>query len=69
MLAKFPGVRRWEQTGDVLQGALVRLHRALGEVQIESVQHFHNLIVASFDGAMQRRPTMRIARRYIGSPQ
>lgn len=28
-LKGFPGVRRWEQTPDVLQNALLRLHRAL----------------------------------------
>ena len=33
MLADFPVVRRWNDTGDILQGGLVRLHRALADVQ------------------------------------
>jgi RNA polymerase sigma-70 factor (ECF subfamily) len=33
MLRRFPGVQRWEDTSDVLQNALVRLDRALGEVR------------------------------------
>ncbi|HJZ92210.1 MAG TPA: hypothetical protein VKE40_15145, partial [Gemmataceae bacterium] len=32
MMADYPGVRRWEQTDDVLQRALVRLFRALEQV-------------------------------------
>jgi DNA-directed RNA polymerase specialized sigma24 family protein len=32
MLRDFPGVHRWEETDDVLQNAVVRLCRALGEV-------------------------------------
>ena len=35
MLADFPAVRRFEQTGDVLQNASMRLMRALREVQPE----------------------------------
>ena len=29
MLAQFPQVHRWEQTGDVFQEAMIRLHQAL----------------------------------------
>ncbi len=36
-------LRRWEQTDDVFQNALLRLHRALSEVKPESVRHFFNL--------------------------
>jgi len=36
MLARFPKVRRWDDTDDVFQNAALRLHRALGEVAIES---------------------------------
>lgn len=31
MLGGWPGLRRWEQTDDVLQNSLLRLHRALSE--------------------------------------
>ena len=33
MLRDFPGVHRWEETDDVLQNAVLRLCRALEEVQ------------------------------------
>jgi len=32
MLANFPGVRRHDDTDDVFQGAVMRLHRALGQM-------------------------------------
>lgn len=39
----YPDLRRWEGTDDVHQGALIRLHRALADVKVESVRHFFNL--------------------------
>jgi RNA polymerase sigma factor (sigma-70 family) len=36
MLARFPDVRRWDDTDDVFQNAALRLHRALGEVRPDS---------------------------------
>lgn len=36
MLARFPNVRRWDDTDDVFQNAAMRLHRALGQLQIDS---------------------------------
>ena len=43
MFRSYPALRRWEQTDDIFQGSLVRLHRALGNVEVESVRHFFNL--------------------------
>jgi RNA polymerase sigma-70 factor (ECF subfamily) len=43
MLQDFPRVRRWEQTEDVLQNALLRLLRALQAVPITSVAEFFHL--------------------------
>ena len=43
MFRGYPGLRRWEQTDDVFQNSLIRLHRALAEVQLDSVRHFFNL--------------------------
>jgi RNA polymerase sigma-70 factor (ECF subfamily) len=43
MLRGFPGVRRWEETDDVLQNSLIRLDRALSAVTPESPRHFWNL--------------------------
>jgi RNA polymerase sigma factor (sigma-70 family) len=35
MLGRFPGVRRFDDTDDVFQGAALRLHRALGQMALE----------------------------------
>src|SRR6516165_11291134 len=46
MLRRYPQVRRWEQTDDLLQAALMRLHRSLAQVRPEGVRHFDNLAAA-----------------------
>lgn len=43
MLASSPQLRRWMETDDVVQGALLRLYRALGVVVPNDVQHFIRL--------------------------
>jgi DNA-directed RNA polymerase specialized sigma24 family protein len=43
MLKDHARVRRWEETGDVLQNALLRLHRALGQDAPETVAGFFRL--------------------------
>jgi RNA polymerase sigma-70 factor (ECF subfamily) len=43
MLKGWPGVHRWEQTDDVLQRVLIRLHKALGSVQPQDVKGFFGL--------------------------
>ena len=61
MLRTFPGVRRWEQTGDVLQNALQRLLRSLRSVQPDSVAGFYRLAAQSV-----RRELLDLARHYSG---
>lgn len=61
MLHRYPHVRRWEQTDDLLQAALMRLHRSLGEVRPESIRHFDNLAAAQI-----RRELIDLARSYHG---
>jgi RNA polymerase sigma-70 factor (ECF subfamily) len=61
MLRRRPHVRRWEETDDLLQAALVRLHRSLAEVRPESVRHFDNLAAAQV-----RRELIDLARSYHG---
>ncbi|QDV37539.1 RNA polymerase sigma factor [Tautonia plasticadhaerens] len=61
MLRRYPHVHRWEQTDDLLQAALVRLHRSLAEVRPESVPHFDHLSAAQL-----RRELIDLARRYHG---
>lgn len=55
------GLRRWEQTDDIFQNAMLRLHRALGEVPVESVRHFFNLATAQI-----RRELIDLGRKHFG---
>lgn len=43
MFHAYPSLRRWEETDDVFQNAMLRLHRALGSLEIGSIRHFFNL--------------------------
>jgi RNA polymerase sigma-70 factor (ECF subfamily) len=61
MLREFPAVHRWEDTDDVLQNAVLRLSRALGEVQPPTAADFFRLA-----GAQIRRELLDLARRYSG---
>ena len=56
-----PDLRRWEQTDDVFQNAMLRLHRALSEVKPESVRHFFNLAAV-----MIRRTLLDLAKHHLG---
>jgi len=58
---RFPHVGRWEQTDDVLQQAMLRLHQSLEEVKLESGRHFYNLAAAQI-----RRELIDLARHYYG---
>jgi RNA polymerase sigma factor (sigma-70 family) len=61
MLKSFPGVHRWAQTDDVLQSALVRLLRALQDVQPASMREFFALTAEQI-----RRELLDLARHYYG---
>jgi len=61
MLHDFPAVRRWEQTGDVLQNSLARLLRTLREVTPNSVAGFFRLAAQAV-----RRELLDMARHYAG---
>jgi RNA polymerase sigma-70 factor (ECF subfamily) len=54
-------LRRWEQTDDVFQNAMLRLHRALADVKPESVRHFFNLAAV-----MIRRTLLDLAKHHFG---
>src|SRR5947209_969226 len=43
MLKAYPHLRRWEQTDDVLQNALLRLYRCLADVKPDSVRLLFSL--------------------------
>jgi RNA polymerase sigma-70 factor (ECF subfamily) len=61
MLRAFPGVRRWEDTDDVVQNAAVRLWEALKVVQPQSATHFYRLAALHI-----RRELIDLARHYQG---
>jgi RNA polymerase sigma-70 factor (ECF subfamily) len=61
MLQDFSGVRRWEQTDDVCQNALLRLHKALHTVPLDSVEQFFRLAATQI-----RRELLDLARHYFG---
>ncbi len=59
MLQRFPAVRRWEETGDVLQNALVRLLRAIQAIKPASTRDFFGLAAEQI-----RRELLDLARHY-----
>ncbi|MCI0701349.1 MAG: sigma-70 family RNA polymerase sigma factor [Planctomycetia bacterium] len=61
MLRDYPRVQRWAQTDDVLQNALIRLCRALEQVQPASVRDFFSLATTQI-----RRELIDLARHYSG---
>jgi RNA polymerase sigma-70 factor (ECF subfamily) len=61
MLKNYPNVRRWEETGDVLQNALIRLQRALQQLTLETPRDFFRLAALQI-----RRELLDLARSYYG---
>ena len=61
MFHNFKCLQRWEQTDDVFQNALVRLHRSLLEVQVDDVRHFFNLAALQI-----RRELLDLTKHYYG---
>jgi RNA polymerase sigma-70 factor (ECF subfamily) len=61
MLRHYPRLRRWEQTGDVLQNAVLRLHRSLAAIRPESVRQFYGLAAAHI-----RRELIDLTRHHFG---
>jgi RNA polymerase sigma-70 factor (ECF subfamily) len=61
MLNKFPRLRRWEQTGDVLQNALLRLHRSLLTIHPESIRQLYGLASTQI-----RRELLDLTRHHFG---
>lgn len=61
MLCRYRKLRRWSETDDVLQNALLRLHRALAEVHPESVRQFYALATTQI-----RRELIDLSRHFLG---
>jgi RNA polymerase sigma-70 factor (ECF subfamily) len=61
MLKGFDRVKRWEETDDVFQNALLRLWTAIEQVRPSSVQEFFGLAALQI-----RRELIDLARQYYG---
>jgi RNA polymerase sigma-70 factor (ECF subfamily) len=61
MLGEFRRVRRWTETADVLQNALVRLVGALSDVKPQTAREFLALAALQI-----RRELINLARKYYG---
>ena len=61
MLGRFPDLGRWETTDDVLQNAMIRLHRCLSQVQPESPRHYYNLAATQV-----RRELIDLTKHHFG---
>ena len=61
MLDRFPAVRRWDDTDDVLQAASLRLHRALATVSPDTPR-----AVLALAATQLHRELIDLARRYAG---
>jgi len=62
MVRRFPGVRRWDDTDDVVQGAALRLTRALDGMVPVGARHVLGLIALQV-----RRELVDLSRRYRGA--
>ncbi len=61
MLKSYPGVKRWEQTDDVLQNSLMRLLKALKAVRPDNMRAFFGLATEQL-----RRQLLDLNRHYQG---
>ncbi len=61
MFKGYGRLRRWEETDDVLQSAMLRLHRALGAIAPETPRDFYRLATAQI-----RRELIDLSRHHFG---
>ncbi len=61
MLKGYPRLKRWEETGDVLQNALLRLSRALEAVTPPSLRDYYRLATLQI-----RRELLDLVRHHFG---
>lgn len=61
MLARFPNVRRWDDTDDVFQNAALRLHRSLGQMALTEPRS-----VIAMAATELHRELLDLARRHAG---
>lgn len=64
IIRRYPGVRRYDDTDDVFQGAIMRLHRALGQMAVSGESPRSLMALAA---VQIHRELVDLARRYAGS--
>src|SRR5262249_50093947 len=57
----YPGVRRWEESDDIVQDSMIRLQRCFAKESINSPAHYFRLAARSISQAV-----IDLARRYYG---
>lgn len=62
MLKRYPSVRRWEESDDVLQNVLIRLDRTLSRMQLVSTRDFLAIAATNI-----RRELIDLVRHYYGT--
>lgn len=63
MLDRFPKLRQWEETDDILQGASMRLYRTLGDIRPDSIRDFYRLATLNI-----RRELLDLVKHYRRAP-
>jgi RNA polymerase sigma-70 factor (ECF subfamily) len=61
ILRDYPDVRRWEQTDDLFQSAVLRLYQSLDKVPVQDARHFFRLAAVQI-----RRELIDLYRHYYG---
>jgi len=61
MMGRYPKLRRWEESDDVLQTVVIRLHQSLEEVRPDSVPQLMKLAATQI-----RRTLIDLVRHYFG---
>jgi RNA polymerase sigma-70 factor (ECF subfamily) len=62
LLSRYPNIRRWEESDDILQNVHVRLLRCLDQVSIGTARDFLSLAATNM-----RRELIDLSRHYYGS--
>jgi len=61
MLARFPNVRRWDDTDDVFQNAALRIHRSLGQMAVTEPRSVIAVVITEL-----QRELLDLARQHAG---
>jgi len=61
MLRASPKIHRWTETDDLLQNALMKLHRSLAETKPSTARHYYSLAATQM-----RRELIDLARKHYG---